>query len=432
MSRFLVRAVMIILALLMLRCEFVLYRVNAGLNGDDFWSYLTGSWGVRSGSTLDLYEAASRNVDASDVVIDPTAIPTTDQEFVRTAQAHAIHVRGLYIYPPTLADLMVPFTFVSPRSALRIWYVMSFAALLGAGILMVRVLGMKFEGRALLVPGFFIIFPAIFDCLTWGQVLLFLLLMILGAINFYIRGRRQSAAFLFALATAIKLTPLIVLVPLIAWRDWKMVRSLALWCLVMLAVLTATNGSGWYAPYFLHEAPRLGTILDFQNRSLNTVIHLLSLESVKSWAASPHALLGHQFEPGPSMWVNRALSAMVICIAGWLSWTRRSISEAEKVETIAAFLLIVCCISPVSWLHAYVLSAPAMTIYGKRIWQSATINRESILFALFAFSFSIPRFDELKLLMPILGIALAITGLNRLKHAGDFENGDIVLDSYPA
>ena len=36
---------------------------------------------------------------------------------------------------------------------------------------------------------------------------------------------------MFALAGAIKLTPLIVIVPFIAWRDWKILPAIALWSL---------------------------------------------------------------------------------------------------------------------------------------------------------------------------------------------------------
>src|SRR6185503_19522809 len=101
------------------------------------------------------------------------------------------------------------------------------------------------------------IFPPVFDCLTWGQVPLILLFIIVAAIALLVEGKRQSSALLFALAAAIKLTPLVVLLPLLAWREWKAVQAVTFWGLAILFALLAINGTGWLNLYFLHETPTL-------------------------------------------------------------------------------------------------------------------------------------------------------------------------------
>jgi hypothetical protein len=352
MSRFLVRAVLILTALMMLRAEFVLHAANKGSMGGDFWAYFTGAWVVRSGSTLDLYKAAPENVDASDVVIDPKVAPEADSNYVQTAQAHSIPVGGLYIYPPTLADLMTPLTLLSPKAALRVWYALSFAALIGAGVLIARLIGIKSVSHALPVLAGLMIFPPVFDCLTWGQVPLILLFIIVAAIALLVEGKRQSSALLFALAAAIKLTPLVVLLPLLAWREWKAVQAVTFWGLAILFALLAINGTGWLNLYFLHETPTLGAVLDFQNRSLGTVFHLLSIESGKAWSVSLAGISGNQPQQALFLWLGRALSVAAIGVACWLTCiSAKTVKATDKVETIAAFLLIVCCIAPVSWLR---------------------------------------------------------------------------------
>jgi hypothetical protein len=81
---------------------------------------------------------------------------------------------------------------------------------------------------------------------------------------------------------------------------------------------------------------------------------------------------------------------------------------------------------------ACVLAAPALAICGKPIWQRALFNWETVLFVCFLGSVSIFRFDAVKLLTPILGIALALMELYRLKYDRNRAKPDLVLASSAA
>ena len=201
-------------------------------------------------------------------------------------------------------------------------------------------------------------------------------------------------------------TPLIVLIPLIAWGDWKGLRAIALWCFVFAGVLLAVNGPGALDLYFFHVLPSMGsTVIDTDSRSLNTVVRVLWTRS-ETGIAPPAAILA-----------GKVLSALVILFAGWLTYWRHedSTGEGARVETIAIFFFLSCCIAPVSWRHAYLLAAPALLFLGKRAWQGQSAIFEGAMLVTFIVALSTNRFLEQPLLTPLSGIALCFLGLSRLR-----------------
>jgi hypothetical protein len=176
--------------------------------------------------------------------------------------------------------------------------------------------------------------------------------------------------------------------------------------LAILAALLAVNGPGSLDLYFLHEMPKLATKwIDPGNRSLDTLI-----EALWSRSASGAPVAG-------SVFAGRFLSALVLCFAGWLSWATRieARENAGRVETIAIFLLLSCCVAPLSWPHAYVLSAPVLVLFGQRTWEGRQPLPEAIVALLFLLSMSIVRLQSQGWITAPLGIALGVMGLLRLR-----------------
>ncbi|MGO8760262.1 MAG: glycosyltransferase family 87 protein [Terracidiphilus sp.] len=401
MRKSIVSAAFILLALILCRTELVMVSVAGGSIGTDFWHYFTASWMVRSGQSLDIYKEGAQSDDLFYMDVDPNGI------FARTASVHGIPMPSFHFtYPPTLADLLVPFTFLRPANALAAWYVLSAAALLLAGILLARMPGMHLSGCSVSVLAFLCLLPPTADCLLWGQVSILIVFLLVAGLYLYAREKRLSAASLFALAAAIKLTPLIVLFPLLGWRDWKTLRALAVCCAAILGALLTVNGWAALGLYFLHEMPKMGsTGMGAENRTLGMLVEVL-------WSRSRIGV-----PVAPSVLVGKLLSALVICYAAWLSRSRRNecLDTAARVETIAIFLLLSCCVSPVSWLHAYVLSAPALVILGRRIWENRLRGSEVAVALLFALSLITTHFRAPGLLTPVLGIVLGLMGLLRLR-----------------
>jgi Glycosyltransferase family 87 len=399
-SRRVISAVFILFALYMIRADFILYTTQRAHTGEDFWEYYTAAWLVRGNQSLDLYEAAGKDVDPAEEDPAPNSI------FEQAAHAHGVLFTHSFDYPPTLADLLSPITFLSPSAALMSWYLLNAAALVCAGLLFARTTGMHLIGYAAPIILFLCIFPVTTDCLIYAQIPIVLLFLIVTGISLYVRGKTLAAALLFALAGAIKFTPFIVIIPLLAWRDWKTLRALALWSLGIFAVLLVVNGPGSLNLYFLHEMPKVATKwIDPGNRSLDTLI-----EALWSRSASGAPVAG-------SVLAGRLVSALVVCCAGCLGWMKRieTLDVAGKVEIIAIFLLLSCCVAPLSWPHAYVLSAPALVIIGQRIWEGRLPLPDAVVSLLFLLSMSIIRLQSQGWLTAPLGITLALMGLVRLR-----------------
>jgi hypothetical protein len=75
----------------------------------DFSGYYIGAWIVRNGQSANLYDFSKRKIDP---VIDEDTDPGS--VYSRTTLAHGFANVTLYDCPPTLADLMIPFTTLSP------------------------------------------------------------------------------------------------------------------------------------------------------------------------------------------------------------------------------------------------------------------------------------------------------------------------------
>jgi hypothetical protein len=396
-----------LLALIMVRAVYIplAEAFTNGGTGLDFKCYYAAAWTARSHSSQDIYSEIGKDVDPTETSPDPNSI------FSRTAKAHGVPDVYAYVYPPTLADLLVPFTFVSVSTALYAWDVLNIAALAGAGVLFVRTPGQELSRY--FVPFIFYLFvsTATVDCLLYGQVPILLLFLMVCGINFYVRGNKYNAGLFFALAAAIKLTPLIVVIPLIAWGDWKGLRALALWCVVIAGILLAVNGPGALDLYFFHVLPSMGSkSIDADSRSLNTVVRVL-------WTRSEIGIA-----PPGAIWLGKVLSALAVCFAGWLSHMRHEdrIGGGTRVETIAIFLFLSCCVAPVSWRHAYLLAAPALLFLGKRAWEGQSSIFEDAMLATFIIAVTTNRFLEQPLLTPLSGIVLCFLGLYKLRGARPF------------
>jgi hypothetical protein len=318
-------------------------------------------------------------------------------------------------FRPTLADLVVPLTYLGPAGALAVWNLLNLSALLISVILLAQLLEIHSATSRVLLFVIALLFRPAVDCIFWGQVPIFLLLSLTAGFVFYKKGRHWSAAFLFGMAVAIKLTPLIVIVPLLAWRDWKTLRAIATWGAVMLGLLVLVNGWGPLDLFFLHEMPKMsGKFLHVGNEGLGSAIQVL--------------FHGAQMAPARPIfiWTSRAISVVVLGFAYWLSRSRpeQTSTWKFKTEAFAIFLLFSCCLSPVSWLNAYVLSIPVLAIVGIRLWLGQSTLLELGLFTLLMLSLSIAVITDLRMLTPLVGIGLGLVRLYDLRRENNVASMD--------
>jgi hypothetical protein len=267
------------------------------------------------------------------------------------------------------------------------------------------------------VAVFLVIFRPTLNSLHWGQVSILLLFLVMIGLSFYAYRQKNMAGLMFALAGAIKLVPLILVVPLFAWRDWKSLRAIALWGAVILGALWLVNGSGTLNLYFLHQLPSMSSGdlggADFSNnRSLGNIFYGFR---------GSHRLISQT----GLVWVVRLVSAFVLCYAGWLSQLKHEdmLPDNQRPEIIFMFLLLSACLSPCSWLYAYVLSAPAVVTFGKRISERRSSAVETILVMSFLLSLSTTKF-HMPMATPLVGIVLGIMSLHRLRAERNLETAE--------
>jgi hypothetical protein len=157
--------------------------------------------------------------------------------------------------------------------------------------------------------------------------------------------------------------------------------------------------------FFFDEMPKMSAkFLHLGNEGLGNAIQVL--------------FHGRQMQPTrPSfVWASRAISVIVLGLAYWLSQPlpQKQICKF-KTEVFAIFLLLSCCLSPVSWLNAYVLSIPLLAIVGIRVWHCQSTSLDFVLFTLLVLSLSIAAVTGLRMLTPIAGIALGLARLYGLR-----------------
>lgn len=373
--------------------------------GGDFWAYYTAAVVVRSHQSVSLYEETDkRNVDPVEDYAAPGSV------FAQTAEALGMSPVPMYDYPPMLADLLAPLAFVQPRTALDIWGILNMAAVFASGILLSRLLGYDTVTADTTIVLCLLLFRPTLNNFQHAQPSAILLFLLLCGVYLYMKNRILTAALMFSLAAAIKLTPLIVVIPLLAWRDWKALRSFLFWGASILAFLLAVNGPQALDRYFLHLLPQMArSFTDPENRGVVNALQVL-------WQGTAMTPIISSF-----VWIGRTFSVALVCTALWLCRNVRP-STALPLSTaraLFAFFLLAACISPVSWLHGFLLGAPALAFGCLRIWERRASFIETAFVSLLAVSLSTYTFLRLEMLTPFFGVALCMMELQGLASFED-------------
>jgi hypothetical protein len=128
----------------------------------------------------------------------------------------------------------------------------------------------------------------------------------------------------------------------------------------------------------------------------------------------------HPIVPSHALaWLVRAVSALILCYAGWLSRLKpgENSTDLRQFEIGLMYLLFACCLSPYSWFYNWALSAPVMVMFCKRAWDGRADIAETVLLIAFLLSLTTTKFN-MGLVTPIFGVALGIVALCRMRLEG--------------
>ena len=179
---------------------------------------------------------------------------------------------GLYLYPPTLAMLILPALLVSPYVASLIWLGLNIALLiLGVGLLLwqsdIRDHWMRLA--LLLLP---VVFTPTLMSLYLGQVNVLVFVLIALAYLAFVQRRPHISGGLLALSPWIKLWPIILIAYFLWKREWKVVLGAILGLLLIGMLTFAVVGAEQTTSFFTDRLPEIaqGTQpdLDHLNQSI--------------------------------------------------------------------------------------------------------------------------------------------------------------------
>jgi alpha-1,2-mannosyltransferase len=225
----------------------------------DFSQFPSSTWELKH-SCLTAYHVAGTAVGEGRNVFDPALYNAPDDDPTRQrrpAQLGPFNI-DVYEYPPPFLLLSRALHFAAPDFfRLRpLWHGLTLALLLGATLAAARLLGPAAGTRALLLAPFLWAAPPLINTLQKGNVQTVIVATCVLAFALFRRRLFAAGGLLLAFATLAKLFPGMLVVYLLARRQWRAVAWTAAMAAVLLAASLLDTG---LAPYrsFLEHLPGL-------------------------------------------------------------------------------------------------------------------------------------------------------------------------------
>lgn len=271
------------------------------------------------------------------------------------AQYDPINTSLGFTYPPLAAALMRPMTIVSMSAAISISVLAILGSAAGCVWLCLRerftLRGSRMAVLVGVVSGSLFTLEPVRQTLAYGQINLYLGLLILADV--LVLGRRNSrwTGIGVGLALAIKLTPGVFLLLFVLARQWRaVVVALSTAIGATLATAVVAPAETWqYFTSLLWDTSRVGTVGSAGNESLNGLIHRLVQPA----------------QPGGTALLLSVLLVGALAI-------RRIRAALRAGDTLAALTftgLLGALISPVTWAHHIVWVVPAAVLLASRLFR---------------------------------------------------------------
>lgn len=328
-------------------------HIGSGANVD-FYVYYFAAQTVHENPRANLY------VGAADGNPQTRNVPAGSELFAR-ARAAGLREISFYIYPPLLADLLVPLSLVPPHPAAALWRVFNLILVLSSVLLLARMLQvpvLTFEFAVLTLAAYS--FWPIHEAISNGQISIVLLTLWVIGIVAYLDDCMVISAGAFALATALKITP-VLLVPLfILWKERRWLVSYLATSLGLVLAMVTINGLQTVSLYPTVVAAMGGGIPAMSNKSLSSLVtwiyygSIFTMDSALVVMANPTHVVSI---------VARVVSCTFYLSCLLLVWrSRKWFDRASRASTIAIFGLVTACVSPVSWRNSYTIAFIVLAI----------------------------------------------------------------------
>lgn len=162
-------------------------------------------------------------------------------------------------------------------------------------------------------------------------------------------GRKKLAGALLGAATAVKLFPVILFLPFIVRREWRVVLSGAVCVASLTAATVLILGPGTYRGYFQDVLP---VVAEWRSAWNNA-----SLDGLWSKLFNP-GMKGSGVEPlvySPTLAHGLMIASAVLVVFLLIRLSRRAEAPADRDRAFSATLVGMLLITPVTWEHGFLL-----------------------------------------------------------------------------
>jgi alpha-1,2-mannosyltransferase len=253
-----------------------------------------------------------------------------------------------FTYPPFAALLMYPMAWVPVGVVVTVMLLANLAALVLTTAWLAAPLADRLHQPRWFVLGLAIplvsTLEPIRETITFGQINLLLAVLVLAdLLRLRPRGSRWTGVGV-GLATAIKLTPAVFIVYLLATRRWRAAATATgtAAAVTVLAAVVAPHESWRYWTFTVWQANQVGRLDRIPNQAVwGTLLRL----------AAPH-------QPSRLVWL-----VLVALIAGYGLWRAAQAARAgDELAGVTLTGLVGLLVSPVSWQHHLYWFVPALAI----------------------------------------------------------------------
>jgi hypothetical protein len=243
----------------------------------------------------------------------------------REKDHRSIDVRVIGLAPITPFSTLViwPLTGLEPLAAKHVWIVTNLLLLGPLAWFLQSMIGLGYRRIALA----FVLSVPLYRNLEYGQLYVFLLLLITAACWAYVHGFRGLAGGLIAIAAACKIFPILFFVLFLQRRDWRALTWGALTGIATVAISVAIFGWNAHRTY-LHEilpwALHGGGLQPYQaGASITGVLHYLFL-SEPQWNPQP-------WHSSPLCYALLLSTVQMLAMAPAILFVRREGSTRERI-----------------------------------------------------------------------------------------------------
>ncbi|HOK41309.1 MAG TPA: glycosyltransferase family 87 protein, partial [bacterium] len=185
-----------------------------------------------------------------------------------------------YVYPPFLADLFISFTFIKFNFAKLLWTILINPLFI---FFLLYLLYKKFfydTFKFLFLFFSLMIFNPLYETIAFGQINIFLMLLIFLAIFFYKKNFLILSSFFLAISFYVKILPIILVLFFILIKNYKYLFYFICWLLFFLFLQIIFNDFNIVYQYFTKVLISFskGAGVSFENLSFFTLINLFLFE----------------------------------------------------------------------------------------------------------------------------------------------------------